>query len=103
MKQFALFLVLICAVFLSSRSAISGLNLQRENVIEGEQIKERLNNIIQKNVVDSQICKDQSSKMLFARSGCCSWHQGVCGCDDSSDRIICCDGTLSPSCTCSGY
>lgn len=24
-----------------------------------------------------------------ARSGCCSWHGGVCGCDESSDRIIC--------------
>lgn len=39
--------------------------------------------------------------MLFARSGCCSHHGGVCGC--SGDRISCCDGTLSPSCTCSGY
>jgi hypothetical protein len=32
-------------------------------------------------------------------SGCCSWHGGVCGC--SSGRSRCCDGTLSPSCTCS--
>ena len=39
----------------------------------------------------------------IARRGCCSWHGGVCGCDRSSDRIICCDGSLSPSCTCSGY
>jgi hypothetical protein len=34
-----------------------------------------------------------------ARSGCCSWHGGVCGCDHSTGRVICCDGTLSPSCT----
>lgn len=34
-----------------------------------------------------------------AQRGCCSWHKGVCGCD-SSGRKICCDGTLSPSCTC---
>ncbi len=33
------------------------------------------------------------------RSGCCSWHGGVCGCT-SSGRAICCDGTLSPSCGC---
>ncbi len=33
------------------------------------------------------------------RSGCCSWHGGVCGCS-STGRVICCDGTLSPSCTC---
>ena len=32
------------------------------------------------------------------RSGCCSWHRGVCGC--SGDRVLCCDGTLSPSCMC---
>ena len=32
------------------------------------------------------------------RSGCCSWHGGVCGC--SSGRALCCDGTLSPSCGC---
>jgi len=27
-----------------------------------------------------------------ARSGCCSWHHGVCGC--SGGRALCCDGTL---------
>jgi len=32
------------------------------------------------------------------RSGCCSWHQGVCGC--SNGRALCCDGTLSPTCGC---
>lgn len=30
--------------------------------------------------------------------GCCSWHKGVCGCENG--RTACCDGTLSPSCTC---
>jgi len=33
------------------------------------------------------------------QQGCCSWHQGVCGCSDSG-RKVCCDGTLSPSCRC---
>jgi hypothetical protein len=33
------------------------------------------------------------------RRGCCSWHGGQCGCD-SSGRVICCNGTLSPSCYC---
>lgn len=32
--------------------------------------------------------------------GCCSWHGGVCGC--SLGRIVCCDGALSPTCTCKG-
>lgn len=32
------------------------------------------------------------------QSGCCSHHNGVCGC--SGGRKKCCDGTLSPSCQC---
>lgn len=32
------------------------------------------------------------------RSGCCSWHGGVCGCRNG--RVVCCDGTLSPTCRC---
>ena len=36
--------------------------------------------------------------ILLARSGCCSWHQGACGC--SGSRQLCCDGTLSPTCMC---
>lgn len=34
-----------------------------------------------------------------AQKGCCSWHGGVSGCS-SNGRIICNDGTYSPSCTC---
>jgi len=30
--------------------------------------------------------------------GCCSHHGGVCGC--KSDRTVCCDGQLSPTCGC---
>jgi hypothetical protein len=30
--------------------------------------------------------------------GCCSWHGGECGCQGG--RNVCCDGTLSPSCSC---
>ena len=33
-----------------------------------------------------------------ARRGCCSHHDGVCGC--SGGRAKCCDGTLSPTCGC---
>ncbi len=41
------------------------------------------------------------SEGLFASNeqrGCCSHHGGVCGC--SGGRKKCCDGSLSPSCTC---
>lgn len=34
----------------------------------------------------------------LATQGCCSHHGGVCGC--SGGRQSCCDGSLSPSCTC---
>lgn len=36
----------------------------------------------------------------LAERGCCSWHGGVCGCDSSVGRQLCCDGSLSPSCGC---
>ena len=39
-----------------------------------------------------------SDKEIIARRGCCSWHGGVCGC--ANGRVVCCDGTYSPSCTC---
>lgn len=38
------------------------------------------------------------SILTLEKSGCCSWHNGVCGC--SNGRATCCDGTLSPSCRC---
>lgn len=47
----------------------------------------------------------QTSKNITARNkfpdlrrGCCSHHEGVCGC--SNGRAVCCDGILSPSCGC---
>jgi len=33
-----------------------------------------------------------------SKRGCCSHHQGVCGC--SGGQTQCCDGSASPSCTC---
>lgn len=38
--------------------------------------------------------------VVFARSGCCSWHGGVDYCDTSVGRYVCNDGTYSPSCGC---
>lgn len=38
-------------------------------------------------------CKEE-----IPRSGCCSWHRGVCNC--IGGRVVCCDGTFSPSCLC---
>jgi hypothetical protein len=40
-------------------------------------------------------------KSSYAKSGCCSWHDGVSHCDTSVGRYVCNDRTYSPSCTCS--
>jgi hypothetical protein len=34
------------------------------------------------------------------KSGCCSHHKGVCGCNNLTGMQRCCDGTDSPSCKC---
>ena len=39
-----------------------------------------------------------SSWEPLEKRGCCSHHQGVCGCDGG--RARCCDGQLSPTCGC---
>lgn len=51
----------------------------------------------QKDAVSLPPCQDGIAEI--AKQGCCSHHGGVCGC--SNGRVICCDGTKSPSCKCS--
>lgn len=44
----------------------------------------------------------QASKIqgeCLAGRGCCSWHDGQCGCTPSG-AVRCCDGTTSPTCRC---
>lgn len=48
--------------------------------------------------VDCKAILKTGDKDLIAQRGCCSHHQGVCGCNNGRDK--CCDETLSPSCTC---
>lgn len=36
-------------------------------------------------------------EVIYGR-GCCSYHGGQCDC--SGGRVVCCDGSLSPSCRC---
>ena len=42
------------------------------------------------------LCVDTGRPM--GKSGCCSHHGGVCGCNGAMQR--CCDGANSPSCRC---
>mgnify|MGYP001642970933 FL=1 len=37
-------------------------------------------------------------RMIYLRRGCCSHHNGVCGCVNG--RTKCCDGSFSPTCGC---
>ncbi len=39
-------------------------------------------------------------KPIQAKSGCCSHHGGVCGCDTNIGSQVCCDGSYSPTCGC---
>lgn len=41
---------------------------------------------------------DENADESIGKRGCCSHHGGVCGCGGL--RLLCCDGTLSPSCRC---
>lgn len=49
-------------------------------------------------MVTAQVAVFLWSSPIFAQRGCCSYHSGVCGCDNG--RKVCCDGTYSPTCTC---
>ena len=50
-------------------------------------------------VFAQEILQGQCTKDYVASNqGCCSYHSGVCGC--GGYRLLCCDGTLSPSCPC---
>jgi hypothetical protein len=39
---------------------------------------------------------------VFAKSGCCSKHGGVVGCDNASGNLKCKDNSISKTCTCQG-
>src|SRR5262245_40923014 len=50
------------------------------------------------NALPSCIPSGSNRDQEIAQRGCCSWHDGVCGC--SGGRVQCCDGSQSPSCGC---
>ncbi|MHA1541228.1 MAG: hypothetical protein ACTSXL_05550 [Alphaproteobacteria bacterium] len=82
--------LLICALALYSTTAFSSGNVVSKKT---KSLKERIQLVSSK----SSNC-NKKLKNADQRSGCCSWHKGVCGC--SGGRAYCCDGTLSPSCGC---
>lgn len=65
-------IIILSALAIISGGAFAGVKYQKANQLKGT---------------------------CLAGQGCCSWHGGQCGCT-SSGRVMCCDGTTSPSCRC---
>ena len=80
---------LLLLIFLSSLIQANETNIQKDNILNTSNTKKNFSNI----------CKKKYTEFIeIERRGCCSWHGGVSGC--SSGRVVCSDGTYSPSCTC---
>lgn len=43
-------------------------------------------------------CPQSLTREFLSGQGCCSWHGGECGCQGG--RVVYCDGSYSPTCTC---
>ena len=48
----------------------------------------------------ASVCDPATITNSLDKRGCCSHHNGVCGCNTSTGMQRCCDGTDSPSCRC---
>jgi hypothetical protein len=57
------------------------------------------NEVPQQNTEQSTYCSTAMGDDIAERQGCCSHHDGVCGCSGDG-KAMCCDGTESPSCGC---
>ncbi|MBJ6799927.1 hypothetical protein [Geomonas propionica] len=85
--------LLVVAVILSTTTAFAA---DLPPVLTAPQ---NIESVLAASPVKDELCKATTSeKDELGRRGCCSWHGGVCGCSDG--RVVCCDGSYSPSCTC---
>ena len=98
-KRYYLLAILLSILIMAAAGAAIETSPNDNNTNASVKIIDFSNQI----VIDTELNNDNLAEAEIARSGCCSHHGGVCGCDSSTDRIICCDGTLSPSCKCSTY
>lgn len=48
----------------------------------------------------ADVCDPATITNAADQSGCCSDHNGVCGCNSNTGMQTCCDGTDSPRCRC---
>ena len=95
--HFLLIILLSALIF-----AGSGVALKSDLINSGSNSKISIDNQ-ETTRVEKGINNSENTDIEIARRGCCSHHGGVCGCNEATDRVICCDGTYSPTCTCSGY
>lgn len=72
-------------------------NLADKSVKSDKQLEANQTLLVSNNVkeIDNKIFLSKEIKL--EKRGCCSWHGGVAGCDESTGRIKCRDGSLSPS------
>lgn len=54
--------------------------------------------ITQQAIDENSIAGSKDPDIVPMARGCCSWHKGVCDCENG--RTVCCDGTYSPTCGC---
>lgn len=93
--HFLILIILSCTLFTTNSIATtiercnSTVTLQQQYQLSGFKIS---------NKEDLNVLSYIDNPKTIYRSGCCSWHQGVCGCNNG--RAICCDGSYSPSCGC---
>ena len=87
-----MFTKLFAAVLICMGVAMAAVEVKVEVPVESKVVSTATTDVCQK------LLASNASAEELQRSGCCSWHGGVCGC--SNGRAKCCDGTLSPSCGC---
>ena len=99
----ALVLVIALVGFGFASDLSQEMNNNKSNVITKNSPYQKSVSVSPDNIQVFDKFKFKNDAFDLARRGCCSHHGGVCGCDEASGMIKCCDGTLSPTCTCSGY
>ena len=71
--------------------------------VSAEELKPTINPFLAKPIDRPLIQKNECSKTAddqkLEQRGCCSHHDGVCGCG-AGGHAQCCDGAQSPSCGC---
>ncbi len=91
MKLGIMGLTVLCIMLMASVAFASPPQQADDSTLQPQSIQQQA-------VDEDSIAGMDDPDLIPLQRGCCSWHQGVCGCRNG--RTVCCDGTLSPSCGC---